>query len=48
MEDEKIPQQMQENPMMVEENVNLSYVFNVDVDEPHSFGEALNVEESQH
>jgi hypothetical protein len=28
--------------------VNLSYVFNVDVDEPHSFGEALNVEESQH
>jgi hypothetical protein len=27
MEDEKILQQMQENPMMVEENVNLSYFF---------------------
>jgi hypothetical protein len=27
MEDENIPQQIQENPMMVEENVNLSYVF---------------------
>jgi hypothetical protein len=27
VEDEKIPQQMQENPTMVEEDVNLSYVF---------------------
>jgi len=26
MEDEKIPQQMQENPTMVEEDVNPSYV----------------------
>jgi hypothetical protein len=27
MEDEKIPQQMQNNPTMVEEDVNLSYFF---------------------
>jgi hypothetical protein len=43
MEDEKIPQQMLENPMMVDKNVNLSYVFSIDVDEPHFFVEALNM-----
>jgi hypothetical protein len=33
---------------MVEEDVNPSYVFFVDVDEPHSFVEALNGENSQY
>jgi hypothetical protein len=48
MEDEKFLQQMQENPTIVEEDVNPSYVFFVDVDEPHSFVKALNGEVSQH
>jgi hypothetical protein len=39
---------VQENPTMVEEDVNLSCVFSVDVDQPHSFVEALNGEGSQH
>jgi hypothetical protein len=34
---------VQENPTMVEEDLNPSYVFFVDVDEPHSFVDALNV-----
>jgi hypothetical protein len=44
MEDEKILQQMQENPT----NVNPSYVFSIDVDEPYFFVEALNGEDSEH
>jgi hypothetical protein len=48
MEVERIPQQMQKNPTMVEEDMNPSWVFYVDVDEPHSFVEALNGEDSQH
>jgi len=48
MEVERIPQQMQKNPTMVKENMNSSCVFYVDVDEPHSFVEALNGEDSQH
>jgi len=39
---------VQKNPTMVEKNVNLSYVFFVDVDEPHSFVDALKGEASQH
>ncbi len=39
---------MQENPTMVDEDVNPSYVFFVDVDEPHSFMDALNGEDLQH
>ncbi len=37
MEVEKIPHQMQKNPTMVEEGVNPSCVFYVDVDEPPFF-----------
>jgi hypothetical protein len=48
MEVERIPQQMQKNPTMVEEDVNPSCVFYVDVDELHSFVEALNGEDSLH
>jgi hypothetical protein len=33
---------------MVEEEVNPSYIFFVDVDEPHSFVDVLNGEYSQH
>jgi hypothetical protein len=33
---------------MVEKDVNLSYVFSVDVDEPHFFVKSLNGEDSQH
>jgi hypothetical protein len=33
---------------MVEEDVNASYVYFVDVDEPHYFVDALNDEDSQH
>jgi hypothetical protein len=33
---------------MVEKNVNPSFVFYVDVDEPHSFVEVLNGEDSKH
>jgi len=39
---------MQENPTMVEENMNPSYLFSIDANEPHSFVEALNNEDSQH
>jgi beta-galactosidase/beta-glucuronidase len=39
---------VQENPTMVEEDVNLSWVFSIDVDQPYSFAEALNGEDSQH
>jgi hypothetical protein len=48
MKDETILQQMQKNPTMDEEDVNLACVFLVDVDEPHFFMEALNGEDSQH
>jgi hypothetical protein len=47
MEDEKIPQYVQENPIMVEEYVNpscFSFFFLVDVDEAHYLLEALNSE----
>ncbi len=45
MEDEKIPQYVQENPIMVEEDVKPScFFFVVDVDEPHYLLEALNGE----
>ncbi len=45
MEDDKIPQYVQENPIMVEEDVNPSFIyFSVDVDEPHYLLEALNGE----
>jgi hypothetical protein len=37
---------VQENPTMVEEDVNLSCVFSID--QPHSFVEAVNGEDSQH
>jgi hypothetical protein len=43
---ERIPQQMQKNPTMVEEDMNPSCVFYVDVDEPHFFVKALNGEDS--
>ncbi len=46
MEVERIPQQMQKNSTLVEENMNPSCVFYVDVDEPHFFVEALNGEDS--
>jgi hypothetical protein len=39
---------VQENPMMLEKYVNPSCVFSIDVNEPHSFVEALNGEDSQH
>jgi hypothetical protein len=48
MEDERILQHVQENPIMVEEDVNPSCVFSIDVNEPHCFVEALNDEDSQH
>ncbi len=39
---------MQEIPTIVEEDVNPSYVFFVNVDEPHYFVDDLNGEDSQH
>jgi hypothetical protein len=45
MEDEIIPQHVQENLTMVEKYVNPSCVFSLDVDEPHYFVEALNCED---
>jgi hypothetical protein len=48
MEDERILQHVQENPIMVEKDVNPSCVFSIDVNGPHSFVEALNGENSQH
>ncbi len=46
MEVERILQQMQKNPTMIEEDMNPSCVLYVDVDEPHFFMEALNGEDS--
>jgi hypothetical protein len=37
MEDERIFQHVQENPIMVEKNVNPSCVFSIDLNECHSF-----------
>jgi hypothetical protein len=48
LEDERILQHVQENPIIVEEDVNPSCVSSIDVNEPHSFMEALNGEDSQH
>jgi hypothetical protein len=47
MEDERILQHAQENPIMVED-VNHSFIYSIDVNEPHSFVEVLNGEDSQH
>jgi hypothetical protein len=46
MEDERIFQHVQENPTMVEKNVNHSFVLSMDADKPHSFVEGLNSENS--
>lgn len=37
MEDDVVFQQMEKNPMMVKKNQNPSYVFSINIDEPHPF-----------